>query len=562
MQAFEIALSRAQWQPVLFADRPTRFSLLKLRPTWPLAPVVIRVHRNHAFEHVGDASVPWFAWWGRAPKFLYSDYDDSLSFAVAEDTSAHLEVIWLDLGRYHERSDGASLHDWIAERIAALRARLTAPILFIPVGAHDADYPGLAGAVSRTPGARMADLRPLQAELGADFFDTRAALHSGTNLSDAACILVARELACRWAPALLRPRIKAVALDLDQTLFAGVLGEDHHAVHLTAEHAALQRRLAEFRSQGIFLALVSRNDLADVRRLFEHRSDFPLQWDHFSAAAIGWQDKAESLRQVARTLNIGEDAILFVDDNAGEIANAAGQLPGLATLHAQEDASMTRRALEYYPGLWSWGDQEADNLRIADLAASQKRLQMAAELSDPAEYLRSLGVELKIEVSPARSLVRCHQLSQKTNQFNLNLQRLSEAALAEALGSRDSRVVLISLADRLADSGPVGLLVAQREGDALVISELAISCRALGRRLEDLMVAEAVHAVLAELPASRVEFLHRTGPRNAPARDWLMRFAGPLPDEGRAPVGDEFMKVTARAYPVTVTVKSDERSND
>ncbi|HZT73256.1 MAG TPA: HAD-IIIC family phosphatase [Terriglobales bacterium] len=524
--------------------------------------MVIRVHRNHAFEHVGDASVPWFAWWGRAPKFLYSDYDDSLSFAVAEDTSAHLEVIWLDLGRYHERSDGASLHDWIAERIAALRARLTAPILFIPVGAHDADYPGLAGAVSRTPGARMADLRPLQAELGADFFDTRAALHSGTNLSDAACILVARELACRWAPALLRPRIKAVALDLDQTLFAGVLGEDHHAVHLTAEHAALQRRLAEFRSQGIFLALVSRNDLADVRRLFEHRSDFPLQWDHFSAAAIGWQDKAESLRQVARTLNIGEDAILFVDDNAGEIANAAGQLPGLATLHAQEDASMTRRALEYYPGLWSWGDQEADNLRIADLAASQKRLQMAAELSDPAEYLRSLGVELKIEVSPARSLVRCHQLSQKTNQFNLNLQRLSEAALAEALGSRDSRVVLISLADRLADSGPVGLLVAQREGDALVISELAISCRALGRRLEDLMVAEAVHAVLAELPASRVEFLHRTGPRNAPARDWLMRFAGPLPDEGRAPVGDEFMKVTARAYPVTVTVKSDERSND
>src|SRR5204863_8283441 len=140
-------------------------------------------------------------------------------------------------------------------------------------------------ALRGTAGARVADLRPIASKLGARFLDERAAKFSGTRLSDAACVQTARQLACHWAPASLQPRLKAVALDLDHTPYEGVLGEDGLDVRLTPGHQALQRHLAGLRDQGIFLALVSRNEEADVRRLFESRTDFPLRWEHFSATA-------------------------------------------------------------------------------------------------------------------------------------------------------------------------------------------------------------------------------------------------------------------------------------
>ncbi len=91
MHPAEIALIRAQWEPALFAEKPARLELLKLQAPWPVTPVTIRVHRNHSFEHVAAASGAWFAWWGRAAGFLYSDYDDSLSFAFDDAQPAQLD---------------------------------------------------------------------------------------------------------------------------------------------------------------------------------------------------------------------------------------------------------------------------------------------------------------------------------------------------------------------------------------------------------------------------------------------------------------------------------------
>ena len=559
MHPAEIALIRAQWEPVLFAERPARLELLKLQATWPMTPMIIRVHRNHSFEHVAAAGGSWFAWWGRSVGFLYSDYDDSLSFGFDDTQPAQMELIWLDLKRYQNRFESADLVDWISGRVAVLRARVSTPIVLAAVGGDEPLHERLSKAVRGVPGAHVADLRPLAAKLGPQFFDERAARFSGTRLSDAACVLVARELACRWAPAMLMPRIKAVALDLDHTLYDGVLGEDGEQVRLTPAHEGLQRFLVSLRDRGIFLALVSRNEPEDVRQLFARRPDFPLRWEHFSATAVSWGSKVDGIRQGARALRIGEDAILFLDDNPGELAGVVAELPTLATAHALPDAVLTRRLLEYQPGLWAWERGAADSVRAADLAAESERARLATQAADPQEYLRCLQVTMLVEVNPRRHLARLHELSQKTNQFNLNFQRFSEVALAQALAAPDHRIALISLRDRLSDSGPIGLVVARREQGALVILELAISCRALGRRMEDLMVAEAVRAVLTELPAARIEFLYRTGPRNKPAREWLSRLTGlKLPAEGRIAAQEALLKISAQDYPVTVKITSHE----
>jgi FkbH-like protein len=168
-------------------------------------------------------------------------------------------------------------------------------------------------------------------------------------------------------------------------------------------------------------------------------------------------------------------------------------------------------------------------------------------------------VRLLLELNPRQQLTRLHELSQKTNQFNLNLRRFSEVDIAQMLDAPDHRMVLIHLSDRLSDSGPIGLLVARRQGDTLAILELAISCRALGRGLEDLIVAEAVRAIQVELPAARIEFLHHTGPRNGPAREWLAKLTGQtLPSEGRVAAQEALPRISARDYPVTVNISPHE----
>jgi FkbH-like protein len=300
-----------------------------------------------------------------------------------------------------------------------------------------------------------------------------------------------------------------------------------------------------------------------VRWLFSTRKDFPLRWEHFSAAAISWQAKAGGIRQVANKLRIGLDAILFVDDNPGELAAVAAELPTVSTLHAATDATLTHRALEFYPGLWAWERTPTDAIRAADLEAETERARLASDVADPMDYLRSLQVKLRIGITPRAHLARLHELSQKTNQFNLNLERLSEVELATLLDAPDHRVAVIGLQDRLSDSGLIGLLIGRLEGDVLCIRELAISCRALGRRLEDLMIAEAVRAVRAELPATRVQFCHRIGPRNAPARDWLARWVGQgLASEGRVEAHHSLSRVSPADYPVAVEVIHHESKRD
>nr|QQZ51410.1 hypothetical protein JKL49_10525 [Phenylobacterium glaciei] len=177
-------------------------------------------------------------------------------------------------------------------------------------------------------------------------------------------------------------------------------------------------------------------------------------------------------------------------------------------LYAGGPASQTAAALTLYPGLPRGAVAFAG--RAADIAANASRRELAA--ADPASYLASLQAVLTFTLSPAEDRARLVELSKKTNQFNLALARLSDVAVSEALTASERCVVHVRLADRLADSGSVAALFFRRQDDYLVVEELVISCRALGRKLEDLMVTEALRRALAELPASKVVFNHVTGP--------------------------------------------------
>jgi FkbH-like protein len=384
----------------------------------------------------------------------------------------------------------------------------------------------------------VGSLEAIRAQLGQRFLDERMLRVSGSRLSDAASILIARELACRWIPAAVAPRLKAVALDLDDTLFAGVLGEDGpEGVVLTPGHRALHEYLLELRQSGLFLALVSRNEESDVQRLLSVRNDFPLRWEHFSARQIHWGSKAESLEAVARALQIGMDAILYVDDNLGELATVADAHRDLCMAHAHADAWLTRRALEYFPGIWSHSDRGADALRVKDLDSNLERREILRQAATRTDYLRALQVSLVFRLNSRALLGRIHELSQKTNQFNLALKRFSEAEIERRVQNPDSKVVTIELADRFCDSGVIGALLVRNDPEAIVVEELCISCRALGRELEDIMVAKALETACPQWLHKPLVFEQVAGPRNDPARQWLRRVAGDAWDPSASRVG-------------------------
>jgi FkbH-like protein len=543
------ALSRAEWQPVLFGA-PNRADLAACVPAWPLRALRVRVHRNHGFEAVSSATRAYAAWNGLDFEWLIGGYDDSLSFDVASD--ADIEIVWLDTTRLQGLAE-VGIVDWLIGRLRALRSQTVRPILVLAWPLSDSDRTRLDEAM--IPDTHVAAVSTLAAALGERWIDARAAALSGTRLGNHACLMIARELACCWVPALTLPPRKAIAVDLDGTLYAGTLGEDGPTgVELTQGHRALQHRLARFRDEGMLLALVSRNERADVEELFARRDDFPLRLSDFSAIEVSWNDKPAAIGRVASALRIGCDSIVFVDDNPGELADAGASLP-VITVHAGYDAAQTASVLEHVAGVFRWRRSAEDRLRADDLRASHVRAQIEQAASSPDDYLRSLQVQLDLLVGPRQQLARLAELSAKTNQFNLSLGRMSEAEIARRLVVAPSNVVAIRLTDRLSDSGIVGMVVGSRVGNALHIDELCVSCRALGRRLEDSMVTKAVVVMAGQLAPETVVFAVRKGPRNAPARDWLVRYAGAPVDDETESVEVPFDAVCARTLSSAIRIE-------
>ena len=536
-----LALSRAEWQNVLFKGCG-RADLAACVPTWELRRLRVRVHRNHGFEAVSTATPAYAAWNGLGFDWLIGGYDDSLSFHLRG--GADVDVVWLDTGRMQRLGEGG-IGSWLVARLHALRSQTTNPILVLAWPLSDEDLERVKRAA--IPGTYVADLTLLAESLGARWLDTRTEALSGTRFSNRACLSVARELACCWLPAIaLAPR-KVIAVDLDGTLYRGVLGEDGpFGIDLTSGHLALQLRLAQFRDAGILLALISRNEFADVEDLFRRREDFPLRLADFSAVEASWNDKVSALRRVADTLRVGADAIVLVDDNPGELAAVASSLP-IVTVHARSEATDTVAALEHVSGLFRWHNSTEDRVRAGDLHASDQRHAVFESSASPDDYLRSLQVRLDFLVGPRRHLARLADLCARTNQFNLALGRMNEAEIARKLDDRPSNVVAIRLADRLSDSGTVGVLVGHRSDEALHVDELCISCRALGRRLEDSMLTKALLVMAGEAAPQRVAFTLRKGPRNGPAREWLAQYADVTLDDGATTLEMPFEAILGKA---------------
>ncbi|WP_118134657.1 HAD family hydrolase [Oceanicella sp. SM1341] len=297
---------------------------------------------------------------------------------------------------------------------------------------------------------------------------------------------------------------KCLVLDLDNTLWGGVIGDDGLEGIVLGQGSAggeaflaVQRLALELRARGVLLAVASKNDDAVARRAFREHPEMLLREEHITVFQANWTDKAENLRAIAKGLDIGLDALVFLDDNPAERAQVRAELPQVMVPELPEEPALypaTLMAAGYFDTT-SFGAEDAG--RAALYAGRAERLRLEASASDMGAYLRSLDMVCTLRPFDAEGRARIAQLINKSNQFNLTTRRRAEPEVAALTGAPGWHTMQVRLADRFGDNGMIGVVVAEARGTDWVIDTWLMSCRVLKRRVEEAVLAGLARAARA-----------------------------------------------------------------
>ena len=328
----------------------------------------------------------------------------------------------------------------------------------------------------------------------------------------------------RYADALTRPPFKVIAVDCDNTLWAGICGEDGPEGVSLDPPRRLHEKLIEQRDAGMLLTMVSKNNEQDVLDTFAAHPEFPLKLEHFSAWRVNWGPKGENLASLADELSLGLDSFIFLDDNPKECAEVEQSAPEVLSLPLPEPVEETPQWLEH---LWVFDHPfltEEDRKRGANYTKVREFKRAARSAASLEEFMRSLGLTLHIAEMTAEQLPRAAQLTQRTNQFNTTTIRRTEAEVA-ALVSQGKQVWTATVADRFGEYGLTGLLITEARKDGLWIDSLMLSCRVLGRGVEHRIMSFAGQTAFDLGLESVLVPVTRTK-RNLPARQFVESIGG------------------------------------
>lgn len=393
------------------------------------------------------------------------------------------------LAAEHDRAGGSALavgtlpltRELTAQLVAADdRARLAA--------AWHAAQARLLGLAAVRPRLTVLDLAPLLAE-GVPASEPRMSAYAKAHLSDQLLAACARDLGHLVRRLTGRGR-KCLVLDLDGTLWGGVLGDDGpDGIELGTGRrgeafAAFQRVVKQLGSQGVLLAVVSKNDLEPVQAVLRGHPGMQLAEQDFVRVIANWRPKSENIRELAQSLNLGLDAFVFADDSPYECGLVEHELPEVEVVRLGPDPA------GHPPALLRDGWFDAARVTAEDAARGAlyreelERQDFLASFSSIEDYLHGLGTEVRLAPVTPEQVPRVAQLTLRTNQFNLTTIRLQEEDVRSLAASPDHLVLTICAGDRFGDAGLVGVLIYRRDGDLGHIENMLLSCRVFSRGIE------------------------------------------------------------------------------
>ncbi len=295
---------------------------------------------------------------------------------------------------------------------------------------------------------------------------------------------------------------KCLVLDLDQTLWGGVIGDDGvSGINVDPEHPlgeaflAFQAYVKKLKERGVLLAVCSKNDEETARLPFAEHGGMLLKMGDFVAFQANWDDKATNLMRISKTLGIGLDSLVFFDDNPAERALVRQFTPEVEVVEVPADPALFVRALET-ACCFEWGQLSREDTRRSEgYLAERRREELRTTAFDYDSYLRSLELKAQVKEVYLASLPRFSQLINKSNQFNLRTQRYTQAQLSKMLEARDRyRLLQISVSDRFTDYGLISCIIVEKRGDRAFLDTWVMSCRVLKRGVENLAINQVMRS--------------------------------------------------------------------
>lgn len=325
---------------------------------------------------------------------------------------------------------------------------------------------------------------------------------------------------CRILAARLGKSRRCLILDLDNTLWGGVIGDDGLEGILigngdpTAEaHLHVQRTALELRDRGVVLAVSSKNEDATARQAFKEHPDMLLREEHIAVFQANWSDKASNIKAIAEMLSLGLESMVFLDDNPAERMQVRRALPEVAVPELPKDPALYVRTLIAAGYFEAIVFSEEDRKRASFYQDNAKRTQILNQSSDMDSYLKSLEMEITLTPFDSTGRARIAQLISKSNQFNLTTKRYSELEVEELESDPGFFTRQIRLKDTFGDNGMISVIICKKDSSVWEIDTWLMSCRVLGRRVEEAVLRDIVINA-KKVGASKLLGIYRPTVRN------------------------------------------------
>jgi FkbH-like protein len=321
---------------------------------------------------------------------------------------------------------------------------------------------------------------------------------------------------------------KCLVLDLDGTLWGGVVGDDGWENLRLGDgpdgeaYVAFQEYVKSLKNRGIVLAVCSKNDEATAKDVFRKHPAMKLDLDDISMFVANWDPKPDNIRYIAESLDLGLDSLVFVDDHPGERASVRWALPDVDVLPLPENPGGFVRALGRYPFFAMASFTPEDLRRTEQYRARAGAATLKTEVDSLEDFLDRLDMTAVIGRFDEYSLNRVTQLVNKTNQFNLTGRRYSRVEIESMQASADTTGFHIQLSDRFGDHGIVAVAIGRVDGSDLEIDTFVMSCRVIGRTLETVVISELAERA-RDMGCSQVRGLYKASAKNGLVADLYER---------------------------------------
>ncbi len=284
---------------------------------------------------------------------------------------------------------------------------------------------------------------------------------------------------------------KVIAVDCDNTLWKGIVGEDG-ALGVTVEepYSEIQKFLIQKYNEGMLIVLCSKNNEADVWEVFDQNSQMLLKREHLTSWKINWESKYIGMRELAHELNLGIDSFIFIDDNEKECYEMMINNPQVLTLQLPEDPKQIPMFLKH---IWAFDKEKVtdeDRIRTKLYQVERQRQEVQSSSTTIEGFLKELNLKVYINEVVEDEIARVAQLTQRTNQFNLSTIRRTEAEIEAIMKNPHMKCWSIQVEDRFGDYGLTGVVIMEEKENVAFLDTFLLSCRVLGRQVETAVVME------------------------------------------------------------------------